>query len=73
MSILSTCSIAKKAISSSRFALVPAVLLMAWSVSGSGSETQRRLGYETAQDFDVIITMGCGDACPIFPGKRYED
>jgi arsenate reductase len=22
---------------------------------------------------DVIITMGCGDACPIFPGKRYED
>ena len=22
---------------------------------------------------DVIITMGCGDSCPIFPGKRYED
>ena len=22
---------------------------------------------------DVVITMGCGDACPIFPGKRYED
>ena len=22
---------------------------------------------------DVIITMGCGDTCPIFPGKRYED
>ena len=22
---------------------------------------------------DVIVTMGCGDACPIFPGKRYED
>jgi protein-tyrosine-phosphatase len=22
---------------------------------------------------DVIITMGCGDACPVFPGKRYED
>ena len=31
------------------------------------------LEYETAQDSDVIITMGCGDACPIFPGKRYED
>jgi arsenate reductase (thioredoxin) len=22
---------------------------------------------------DVVITMGCGDACPIYPGKRYED
>ena len=22
---------------------------------------------------DAVITMGCGDACPIFPGKRYED
>jgi arsenate reductase (thioredoxin) len=31
------------------------------------------LEYEVAQDSDVIITMGCGDACPIFPGKRYED
>ena len=28
---------------------------------------------EVAQAADVIITMGCGDACPIFPGKRYED
>ncbi|GAB3814850.1 arsenate reductase [Kribbella italica] len=28
---------------------------------------------ETVQDSDVVITMGCGDACPIFPGKRYED
>ena len=29
----------------------------------------------TAQvrDSDVVITMGCGDVCPIFPGKRYED
>ena len=25
------------------------------------------------QSSDVVITMGCGDACPIFPGKRYED
>jgi arsenate reductase (thioredoxin) len=25
------------------------------------------------QESDVVITMGCGDACPIFPGKRYED
>jgi arsenate reductase len=32
-----------------------------------------RLAYETVQSSDVVITMGCGDACPIFPGKRYED
>jgi len=25
------------------------------------------------QAADIVITMGCGDACPIFPGKRYED
>src|SRR3954469_591522 len=36
-------------------------------------QTPKLLQYETAQDSDVIITMGCGDACPIFPGKRYED
>ena len=28
---------------------------------------------DTVQASDVVITMGCGDACPIFPGKRYED
>ena len=28
---------------------------------------------EAVQVSDVVITMGCGDACPIFPGKRYED
>lgn len=28
---------------------------------------------DTVQQSDVVITMGCGDACPIFPGKRYED
>jgi len=27
----------------------------------------------TVQSADVVITMGCGDTCPIFPGKRYED
>jgi arsenate reductase (thioredoxin) len=36
-------------------------------------QTPKRLEYATAQFSDVIITMGCGDACPIFPGKRYED
>ncbi len=28
---------------------------------------------EAVQDSDVVITMGCGDACPFYPGKRYED
>ncbi|KGJ72530.1 hypothetical protein GY21_14665 [Cryobacterium roopkundense] len=28
---------------------------------------------EAVKGSDVVITMGCGDACPIFPGKRYED
>ena len=28
---------------------------------------------EILRAVDVVITMGCGDACPIFPGKRYED
>lgn len=33
----------------------------------------KRLTDEAVQAADVVITMGCGDACPIFPGKRYED
>jgi protein-tyrosine-phosphatase len=28
---------------------------------------------ETVQNSDVVITMGCGDTCPVFPGKRYLD
>ena len=31
------------------------------------------LATEAVKDSDVVITMGCGDTCPIFPGKRYED
>ncbi len=31
------------------------------------------LDADTVRTSDVVITMGCGDACPIFPGKRYED
>jgi arsenate reductase len=37
------------------------------------ANTPRLLDYDTAYASDVIVTMGCGDACPIFPGKRYED
>ncbi|MFI5934247.1 arsenate reductase ArsC [Actinoplanes sp. NPDC051494] len=36
-------------------------------------QTPRILEYDTVQSCDVIVTMGCGDACPYFPGKRYED
>ena len=28
---------------------------------------------EAVRDSEVVITMGCGDSCPVFPGKRYED
>jgi arsenate reductase len=33
----------------------------------------RRLADEDVREADVVITMGCGDACPVYPGKRYED
>ncbi|HWK92926.1 MAG TPA: arsenate reductase ArsC [Luteimicrobium sp.] len=37
------------------------------------AERPKVLTTEAVQASDVVITMGCGDACPIFPGKRYED
>lgn len=48
-------------------------------------EAMREIGIDIANEFprpwtdevvravDVVVTMGCGDACPVFPGKRYED
>jgi len=36
-------------------------------------QTPKILTTEAVQESDVVITMGCGDTCPIFPGKRYED
>jgi protein-tyrosine-phosphatase len=48
-------------------------------------EAMDEIGIDVTEDFpkpltdevvraaDVVITMGCGDACPIYPGKRYED
>jgi protein-tyrosine-phosphatase len=38
-----------------------------------GGEFPKPWTDETVRAADVVITMGCGDACPIFPGKRYED
>jgi arsenate reductase (thioredoxin) len=36
-------------------------------------EQPQILTIDTVQHSDVVITMGCGDACPVFPGKRYQD
>lgn len=36
-------------------------------------EFPKPLTTEAVEDSDVVITMGCGDACPVFPGKRYLD
>jgi arsenate reductase len=35
--------------------------------------TPTMLTTEAVRESDVVITMGCGDTCPVFPGKRYED
>ena len=37
------------------------------------AETPTMLDYDTVGQADVVITMGCGETCPVFPGKRYED
>jgi protein-tyrosine-phosphatase len=37
------------------------------------AERPKVLTNEAVKESDVVITMGCGDTCPIFPGKRYED
>ena len=54
---------------------VNAVAVRAMAEDGIDITTARPrvLTTEDVQESDVVITMGCGDACPIFPGKRYED
>ena len=37
------------------------------------AQVPKLLTVDAVKESDVVITMGCGDACPIFPGKRYED
>ncbi len=37
------------------------------------AETPKILTDEAVRASDVVITMGCGDTCPVYPGKRYED
>ncbi len=38
-----------------------------------GEELPKLLDRRAVQRADVAVTMGCGDACPVYPGKRYED
>ena len=54
-------------------------------INSAAIEVMNELGIDMTQEFpkpltdefvqaaDVVITMGCGDACPIYPGKKYED
>ena len=37
------------------------------------AEVPKMLTVDAVRESDVCITMGCGDTCPVFPGKRYED
>src|SRR5688572_570893 len=50
-----------------------AVQAMAEEGIDIAGNTPKVLTVEAVRESDVVITMGCGDACPIFPGKRYED
>ncbi len=50
-----------------------AVAVMAEEKIDLNTSTPKVLTTEAVKASDVVITMGCGDTCPIFPGKRYED
>jgi protein-tyrosine-phosphatase len=51
-------------------AVVTAMAEVGIDISG---ERPRKLTEAMVEDADVIVTMGCGDACPVVPGKRYVD
>jgi protein-tyrosine-phosphatase len=51
-------------------AVVQAMAEIGLDISG---EIPKRLTTAQVQAADVVITMGCGDACPVYPGKRYLD
>ena len=50
-----------------------AVQAMAEAGIDIAEESPKLLTVDAVKESDVVITMGCGDTCPIFPGKRYED
>ena len=55
-------------------ALNPAVIeVMAEGGIDITCESPRRLTDAMGRRVDVVVTMGCGDACPVYPGKRYVD
>jgi arsenate reductase (thioredoxin) len=53
-------------------AVVEAMIEVGIDLQAAGAHP-KRLDDAALQASDVVITMGCGDACPIYPGKRYED
>ena len=50
-----------------------AVAAMAEEGIDMSAEIPKVLTNQAVQASDVVITMGCGDTCPLYPGKRYED
>jgi arsenate reductase len=50
-----------------------AIQVMAEDGIDIADEVPKILTTDAVRESDVVITMGCGDTCPIFPGKRYED
>lgn len=53
-------------------AVVDAMLEVGIDLRAAGA-TPKKLSEAAVEASDVVITMGCGDACPFYPGKRYED
>lgn len=52
----------------------PAVVAAMWEMGIDLSrELPKLLTTDAVEAADVVVTMGCGDACPVFPGKRYLD
>lgn len=50
-----------------------AIQVMAEEGIDIANNAPKILTIQAVQESDVVITMGCGDVCPVFPGKRYED
>lgn len=50
-----------------------AVAAMAEEGIDISAEKPKVLTTEAVEESDVVVTMGCGDTCPFYPGKRYED
>ena len=50
-----------------------AIQVMAEEGIDIANDAPKILTTQAVQESDVVITMGCGDVCPVFPGKRYED